>query len=223
MDEYYIERFKIKITKCEKPIKEVYTEAEIDRLIAKPNPKKCNFATFRTWAMVCYLLGTGNRRKTVINVKIGDLDFDNEEIVLKTVKNKKPNIIPMAETLKYVLLEYLKYRKGVPDDYLFCSIYGEKLDNDAVVAAIKRYNHSRGVEKTSLHLFRHTFAKNWVVDDGDPFTLQKILGHTTLDMVKEYVSLYGVDLKKNFKKYNVLDKHAQKFEKSRISMKRKRA
>lgn len=220
MDRKYIEPFKIKLIKCEKPIKESYSDIEINKLIEKPNPNKCSFAVFRNWAIVCYLLGTGNRQKTLINLKINDIDLDNMEIKLKTVKNKKPYIIPMSETLRKVLIEYLKYRNGEPDDFLFCSIYGEQLTKETIISAIRRYNHSRGISKTSIHLFRHTFAKNWIINGGDILRLQKILGHSSLDMVKEYVELYGNDLKQNFNNFNVLDKNAQNFEKTKISMKR---
>ncbi|MCL2697847.1 MAG: tyrosine-type recombinase/integrase, partial [Oscillospiraceae bacterium] len=64
-----------------------------------------------------------------------------------------------------------------------------------MVSAIQTYNRNRGVEKTSIHLFRHIFAKNWIMNGGDIFRLQKILGHSSLEMVKEYVSMLGVDIK----------------------------
>ena len=47
---------------------------------------------------------------------------------------------------------------------------------------LSRYNRKRGVEKISAHLFCHTFAKNWILQGGDPLRLQKILGHSTLAM-----------------------------------------
>jgi len=219
MDREYIKPFKIKIIKCEKPIKETYSDVEVKKLIEKPDPKRCSFAVFRNWAIICYLLGTGNRRKTVINLKIKDIDLENMEIKLKKVKNKKPYIIPMSISLKSVLAEYLKFRNGEPDDYLFCSVYGAQLTKEAIATAIRDYNHSRGVDKTSMHLFRHTFAKDWILNGGDIFTLQKILGHSSLDMVREYVEVYGNDLKKSFNDFNALDRHARNFEKSKISMK----
>jgi len=63
----------------------------------------------------------------------------------------------------------------------------------------------RGVERTSVHLYRHTFAKLAVKNGIDPLRLQKLLGHSTLQMTQEYVNLYGTDLQKGFNDYSPLD------------------
>lgn len=203
----YVENFKISLPKTEETIKETYTDNEIKRLIEKPKINKgCSFSELRNWALVCYFLATGNRLSTVCNIKISDVDFQSEEILIRKTKNKKQQIIPMSAELKSVLQEYLKYRKGEPDDYLFCNSYGERLNRDTMSGCISKYNHSRGVSKTSIHLFRHTFAKNWILNGGDIFRLQKVLGHSTLDMVKNYVAIYGGDLKRDYDKFSLLDR-----------------
>jgi len=157
--------------------------------------------------MVCYLLGTGNRLDTLSNLKIKDINFDNHEIALRKVKNKKPYVIPLAPTLEKTLIEYLRIRKGKPEDYLFCNQYGEQLQKHSITTTIYRYNHSRGVTKTSVHLFRHTFAKNWILNRGDPFRLKAILGHSTMAMVNEneYINMFGKDLHKDFDTFNPLE------------------
>lgn len=203
----YVENFKISLPKTEETIKETYTDNEVKRLIEKPKINKgCSFAELRNWALVCYFLATGNRLSTVCNIKISDVDFQSEEILIRKTKNKKQQIIPMSAELKNVLQEYMRYRKGEPDDFLFCNSYGEKLNKDSISTCISKYNHSRGVSKTSIHLFRHTFAKNWILNGGDIFRLQKILGHSTLDMVKNYVAIYGGDLKRDYDKFSLLDR-----------------
>jgi len=69
MEKGYTENFKIKLLKCEKPLKETYTEFELERLLKKPDKNKCSFADYRNWVIVCYLLGTGNRLDTLHNLK----------------------------------------------------------------------------------------------------------------------------------------------------------
>jgi len=205
MEQGYTPRFNISMIKAEKQIKETYTDEELERLLKKPNIKKSSFSEYRNWILICYLLGTGNRRSTVCNVKIGDLDFGTNELKLKKVKNKRPYIIPLSPFLSKVLSEYLVYRKGTADDYLFCNAVGQRLTEEGLKTCIQKYNRSRGVLRTGIHMFRHTFAKKWIMNRGDAFRLKAILGHSTMDMVNEYVNIFGKDLQKDFDTFNPLD------------------
>jgi len=173
----YIEmQFKIPMLKAEKKIKETYTDSELAILLKKPDIKKCNFARYRDWVFINYLLATGNRLSTVINIKIGDIDFDNDTIILKKTKNRSQQIIPISNSLKIVLLDYLKYRKGNEEDYLFCTSTGKPLTRDGIISCIRIYNRLRGVHKTSIHLFRHTFAKNWILNGRRYIQITKVVG-----------------------------------------------
>ena len=62
----------------------------------------------------------------------------------------------------------------------------------------------------SIHLFRHTFAKNWIIKGGDLHSLQKVLGHSTLEMVTHYANLYDADLRPKVENYSVLATHISK-------------
>ena len=155
--------------------------------------------------IINYLLSTGNRVSTIVNIKNKDIDFENGFITLEKTKNKKQQLIPLSATMAKILQEYMQYRRGEPEDYLFCNIYGKKLTEDALKHSIGRYNRRRGVMKTSIHLFRHTFAKKWILAGGDIFRLQKILGHSSLDIVREYVNMFSNDLQKDYDKFNALE------------------
>jgi len=205
MEEGYINHFDIKLLKKEKQIKETYTDKELEKLLKKPDLKKCNFTEYRNWAMVNYFLGTGNRLRTALNLKIGDLDFDNYLILMGKTKNGRQQLIPMSKSLATVLQEYLVHRGGGKDDYVFCNTHGGQLTRDGTSTLIRKYNKNRGVERTSIHAFRHTFAKNWILNGGDIFRLQKILGHSSIDMVRNYVEMFSDDLKQDFEVYNPLD------------------
>jgi len=208
----YMNYVKVEMIRTQKPLKETYTDEEVQKLIRKPDLKKCSFVELRTWAMICYLLATGNRVSTMLNVKIDDLNFESQEIRLCKTKNKKSYIIPMASSLRSVLQSYLSYRGGEKDDFVFCTIFGETPARNSVGDAIRDYNHSRGVERSGVHLFRHTFAKNWIMQGGDIFRLQKMLGHSSLEMVKEYVTIFGGDLQRSFDKFNTLDNFSESIE-----------
>jgi len=205
MDLEYMDRFKISFIKAEKKVKETYTDAELKLLLKKPNLKKCTFVEYRDWVIVNFLLASGCRANTICNIKIAHVDFDSEYIKLEKTKNKKQQLIPLSKTLAKVLTEYLQYLDGETEDYLFTSVYGQKLNANSLGHSIRKYNQRRGVMKTSIHLFRHTFAKIWVINKGDVIKLQSILGHSTLDQVREYVNMFAIDLQKDFDKFNALE------------------
>ena len=100
---------------------------------------------------------------------------------------------------------YLKLWEWDSGDYLFPTNDGQQMRVTCLEGSVRRYNISRGVTKTSLHLFRHTFAKNYILAGGGMVQLQSILGHSTLDMTKKYVHLYGKDIQRDFDLLNPLN------------------
>ena len=205
MEDRYIPTFKIQLIKAEKKIKETYTDDELVRLLEKPDVDNCSFSCYKTWVFENYLLGTGNRISTALDLHIGDINFQSGVIILRKTKNRKQQIIPLSATLAEILQGYLQIRGGEADDYVFCNEYGEQASCRTYQQLVRRYNRKRGVEKTSCHTFRHTFAKNWILNSGDMFRLQKILGHSDLTVTKEYVNMFGQDLQMDFEKFNPLD------------------
>jgi len=206
MDKGYMDSFPCKLLKAGKPAKKTYKPEDLAKLFEEPNKKDCTFTDYRNWAIVCYFLATGNRANTTINIKMEDLDFTNNEILLTTVKNKRQDIIPMSTALKKVLTKYLEVRGSVePEDYLFCTAYGEKLTGSGLDTAIGRYLKKRGVSETGIHKMRHTFATEYLRNGGRAEKLQQILGHSTMDMTMEYVHLVKNDIKADFDSFNPLD------------------
>lgn len=195
MDCNYIPTFKIQLIKAEKKIKETYTDEELQRLLVKPDTNNCTFSCYKTWVFENYLLATGNRISTALNVRICDINFEDGTINLCKTKNRKQQIIPLSNTLAEIFQEYLLVRGGEGSDYLFCNEYGQKAIERTYQQLVRRYNIKRNVNKTSCHLFRHTFAKQWILAGGDMFRLQKILGHSDLTVTKEYVAMFGQGVK----------------------------
>lgn len=198
-----MEPIEAKLMKTEETIKEPYTDAELRRLLKRP--KSNRWTEWRTWASINYLIATGNRASTVLNIKISDINFDDMTIHLRKVKNRRQQIVPLSPALKEILSDYLKTWELTEDDYLFPSNEGKQLGLHSFQGSIARYNISRGVSKTSIHLFRHTFAKNFILAGGGMVQLQALLGHSTMDMTRHYVNIYGLDLKRGIERLNPLD------------------
>ncbi len=196
---------KMKAYKSEETIKETYTDGELERLLKKPNMRKCNFAEYRTWVIINLLLNNGCRAATIRNIKIKDVDLDNLVIYLRHTKSKKSQVIPLCSELCSILKEYMRIRRGADDDYLFSNEFGEQLKEHGLRSSVARYNQRRGVVKTGIHLFRHTFARKYLVDcGGNAFTLQRLLGHSTLDMTKKYCAIFDADITKNYDNFSPL-------------------
>lgn len=195
----------IKLYKTEETVKETYTDAELKILLKKPDTRKCTFAEFRDWVIINFLLNSGCRVATVRAIQIRDVDMDNRIVYYRHTKNKKAQVIPLCTSMTAILREYLKVRGGEPSDYLFCAEKGTQLTEAGLRQSIVRYNQRRGVQKTSIHLFRHTFARKYLIDcGGDAFTLQRLLGHSTLNMTKHYCAIYDADITKNYDRLSPL-------------------
>lgn len=205
MERGWMSRFTISQIKVTQPVKEPYTNDELARLLKKPDLKSCTFARYRNWVIVNFLLATGCRASTLVNLRIADVDLGGGTVFFRHMKARNQQTVPLSKTITQILEEYLTYRDGQPTELLFISEYGNALRVDVLENAIREYNHSCGVNKTSLHLFRHTYAKLFIMAGGDPFRLQKLLGHTDLSMTKRYVALYADDLKENYDAFNPLE------------------
>lgn len=195
----------VPLYKAEETIKETYTDRELETLLQKPNLRKCKFSEYRNWVIINLLLNNGCRAATVRNIKIKDLDIDSRVIYLRHTKSKKAQVIPLCDALCTIFKEYLRIRGGEANDFLFPNEYGSQLTENGLRCSIAKYNKRRGVQKTSIHLFRHTFAKKYLVDcGGNAFTLQHLLGHSTLDMTKHYCAIFDADISKNYDRFSPL-------------------
>lgn len=201
----YIPRLNVPYLKDDRNEKNIYTDEELIKLLKKPNLKKCTFAEYRNWVIVNMFVSTGIRRHSLTNIKIEDLLFDDGLIRLTTTKARKWHYINMSPKLTQVLKEYLKYRNGTQGDYLFVTETGNQLQDDNLTNAIYRYNKTRGVNKTSIHLFRHYYASTYMINNGDIYTLSKQLQHSNITITENYLrSLHGSKVAKN-NKYDPLD------------------
>jgi site-specific recombinase XerD len=129
----------------------------------------------------------------VASIRLGELRPDG---TLKVHgKGSRERMVPVGSTARQAIVRYLGQRgPGKPDDALFLGRRGE-ISSRGVQHMLRRLKGRVGVTgRLSLDSLRHTFARSYLVNGGDVFSLQRVLGHTTLDMVKRYVALTDFDL-----------------------------
>ena len=199
MDNNYLERFKVQLVEAQEEQPKLFTDKQLELLLEKPK-KNDSFVNWRTWAVVNWVLATGNRAATICEVQIGDINFNYKEISLRHTKNKKAQNIPLSPYLETILKEYIRmWRYGAKDDkYLFCSIADEQMTTNCLKHSFRKYCLDRDVERTNIHGLRHNFSRGWIKNNGNMFSLQKVLGHSSLEMTKHYVKLFNDDLKEDW-------------------------
>ena len=211
MTEGFIPRFKMTAIKVDKSPIETYNENELQLLLKKPNLKKCSFTEYQCWVMTNFLFSTAVRQRSLMNIKVKDIDFDNNVVYVNVTKNRKPLIVPLNQTMVNILIEYLKYRQHKSDeDYLFCNVFGQQLVKSTCYHKLYEYNKKRGVETTGIHRYRHTFAKQWILSGGNVVSLSQLLGHSSLEITQNYIHLLVSDVAKQVDEINVLDKFSSK-------------
>lgn len=149
--------------------------------------------SIRDRAIVLLMLDTGLRVSEVAAVQLGDLRPDG---TLKVHgKGSKERIVPVGKTARIAIVRYLGQRRAArAEDALFLGRRGE-LSSRGIAQLLRRLKTRIGVTgRLSPHSLRHTFARSYLVNGGDVSSLQRILGHNTLDMVKRYVTLADADL-----------------------------
>ena len=173
-------------------------------------PKEEGFAQYRNWTIVNFLVSAAPRRKSVINIRLRDVDLDNGIVEMLHVKGGKKRPTYLSPMMSKILIKYMKIRGGAPDDYLFPTQYGKKMTLSGISSAIKRYSSERGIAITSMHRFRNTFGCKWLKAGGSAKELQEIFNHSTPKMTDHYVRWYTTNYQENFMRLNPLDTLEQK-------------
>lgn len=203
MDENMLDKFKIKGIKVDKKKKEGYSTSQLKKLLNKPD--MTSFGEYRNWVIIQMLLATGCRSKTLLNIKIKDIDLEECYVKFRKTKQKREQILPLTSTMIDSLSEYLAIREGEKDDYLFPTVYGNQLSRSGLTNAIRTYNKKRGVSDTSIHKFRHTFSKIFMRNGGSIYELKQILGHKEISTTENYVNLLLEDYNEDFSTKNPLE------------------
>ncbi len=163
----------------------------------------------RNQTLFMILLDTGLRIGELINLKMEDIHMD--EGYLKVLgKGKKERIVPIGNNAQKVLQRYLFRFRPKPINpvinNVFLSQSSKPLTENSMKLMFTRLAKRSGVCRLHAHLCRHTFATRFLVNGSDVFTLQQILGHSTLTMVSHYVNLASSHVVIQHQKFSPLDR-----------------
>ena len=209
MESGHVQPFKMKSIKVDQSHVETYTDEELHLLLKKPDLKKCSFIEYQCWVMTNFLFSTGIRQRSLMNIKVQDVDLENMIVAIRVTKNRKTLLLPLNTTMVAVLKEYLRHRQHKSEeDYLFCNVFGKQLLKATCYHMLYHYNKNRGVDRTGIHRYRHTFAKQWILNGGNVVALSKMLGHSNLSITQNYINLLVTDLSKQVEEINLLDRFA---------------
>lgn len=202
------------------PLREIqaFSRKEVDIILNCFD--KNTFLGYRNYAIMIILFGTGLRLSELSHLSIRDISFEMNFI--KVIgKGDKQRAVPMSETVKKVILHYLRMRKEYTDNhqllknhYLLIGRNGQRLESsgiwDIFSKIAKEEKALQGV-RVSPHTFRHTFAKYFILNGGDVFALQRILGHSDITVTKKYVNLNAFEVSMQNDRYNPLQNKSWRY------------
>lgn len=175
--------------KNEKKLPQVLTVQEIERLInIIPNN---SLKGKRDRAIIELLYSSGLRVSEIINLKIKDIDFNNN--YLKCLgKGGKERIVPFGELAKSYILSYLEERDRykIFSEYLFVNKRGDKLLRQQINNFLRIYSKKAKLKKkVHPHMLRHSFATHLLERGADLRSVQELLGHVDISTTQIYTHL----------------------------------
>lgn len=159
----------------------------------------------RNRAIILLLLDTGLRASELCSLTISDVDMQQRRITLLS-KGSKTRTVKFSPRTGEILWKYLATRPNArAGNALVTTLQGAPLDNGQLYQILHRIGKRAGVSNTHPHRFRHTFATEFLRNGGDPYTLQEILGHTSMEMVRRYVHTAQIDIDEQHRRASPVD------------------
>lgn len=163
----------------------VLADEQLRRLL-----KACEGTGFeerRDMALLRLLMDTGMRRAECGGLKLADVDFDSEVAVVMG-KGRRARACPFGRRTARALDRYLRARAKHPaaaSPWLWLGRKG-RLTDTGILQMIRRRGRTAGIEHIYVHLFRHTYAHQWLAAGGTEGDLMRLAGWRSRDMLGRY-------------------------------------
>jgi integrase/recombinase XerD len=165
--------------------------------------------SIRDRAILLVLVDTGLRLGELVRLSVGDVDLIEGRCRVMG-KGAKERVVPIGGRTRRALRALIVTgRRAVNPDPLFVSRRDGRLTPRAVQQLVRRVALSAGVSnRCSPHILRHSFARAFLANGGDVFSLQRILGHSpsSLQVTRRYVQLLDDDLRAVHRRVSPVDR-----------------
>jgi integrase/recombinase XerD len=195
----------VKVPKVPANIVPTFTERQVEKLLAQPDSSTST--GYRDYALMTTIVDTAARLSEIATLKVQDVDLENGYLRV-TGKGNKERFIPFGQRVAKILLKYkLKYRQcSPPDECFWITKEGSPLTADRIQKIVSNYGEKAGLLRCYPHKLRHTSSVLYLRNGGDPFSLQKKLGHSSLQMTRHYSNLADSDVRARQLRYGVVDR-----------------
>lgn len=197
---------RIKEIKCSRKVVGFIKNDEFNRLLRIFDLSK--FHEYRDYIITQLIFDTGMRLGETLLIQEKDIDYINRTILLpsENTKGKKDRYVFFSEEMLKQLRRWLKYKDRYrQSEYIFCTNKGKPLSVSNYETNFKKYGVRIGLEKIHPHMLRNNFAKRFLMQGGDIYTLSRILGHSSVKVTEEaYLDLDTNDLRTNYQRYSPL-------------------
>lgn len=150
----------------------------------------------RDRAIVLVLLDAGLRASELCNLTVGDVDLSSGRVLVRKGKGGKGRVVYLGKMARRAVWKYLAGRQTRADEPLFLTREGRALNPDRLVKLFANLGRRAGVANLHPHRLRHTFATEFLRNGGNLLGLQRLLGHSSLEMVRRYAAIAEADLAK---------------------------
>jgi len=140
--------------------------------------------------MIKLLYGTGMRVSELVNLRIRDLDFNNNYGWVRQGKGRKDRLFILPLQLKEELIQWIEQQRLNNESWLFTGIEGNHYSVSSIQAIVKQAKKDAGLKKNvHSHTLRHSFATHLIQNGYAVTEVQPLLGHSKLETTMIYVHM----------------------------------